>query len=53
MQHAEYKTKVIRRQIRLMQERGIFTPPGGDERAPVQRAQRPMSGKKKRVGAKR
>jgi hypothetical protein len=31
MQHAEYKTKVIRRQVRLMQERGIFTPPGGDE----------------------
>ncbi|MBI3303873.1 MAG: hypothetical protein HYZ72_17545 [Deltaproteobacteria bacterium] len=32
MQHAEYKTRVTRRQIRLMQARGIFTPPGGDER---------------------
>jgi hypothetical protein len=31
MQHAEYKTKVIRRQVRLMQARGIFTRPGGDE----------------------
>ena len=27
MQHAEYATEVIQRQIRLMQERGIFTPP--------------------------
>ncbi len=30
MQHAEYKTKVIQRQVRLMQDRGIFTPPGRD-----------------------
>jgi len=27
MQHAEYNTKVIQPQIRLMQERGVFTPP--------------------------
>jgi predicted amidohydrolase len=33
MQHAEYRTNVLQRQIRLMQERGIFTPPGGDEHA--------------------
>jgi hypothetical protein len=31
MQHAEYKTKVLQQQVRLMQERGIFTPPGGNE----------------------
>jgi predicted amidohydrolase len=31
MQHAEYKTEVIDRQIRLMQERGIFTRPSRDE----------------------
>jgi len=33
MQHAEYRTEVIQRQIRLMQERGIFTPPGRAEQA--------------------
>jgi hypothetical protein len=31
MQHAEYKTQVTERQIRLMQDRGIFTRPGGDK----------------------
>lgn len=39
MQHAEYKTNVTQRQIRLMQERGIFTPPGGDEQATAKTAQ--------------
>ena len=47
MQHAEYKTKVIRRQIRLMQDRGIFTPPGGDELATAQaKAPRQITNKK-------
>jgi len=36
MQHAEYKAKVIRRQVRLMQERGIFTSPGGEEQPTAQ-----------------
>jgi hypothetical protein len=31
MQHAEYQSEVIQGQIRLMQERGIFTPPGRAE----------------------
>lgn len=49
MQHAEYKTKIIRRQIRLMQERGIFTPPGGDEDAKAQaNPRRKTSGKKRK-----
>jgi hypothetical protein len=33
MRHAEYNTQVIQRQVRLMQERGIFTPPA--KSAPV------------------
>jgi len=36
MKHAEYKTAVIERQIRLMQERGIFTPSARIEQRQIQ-----------------
>jgi predicted amidohydrolase len=36
MQHAEYNAQVLQRQIRLMQERGIFTPPRGEAQPAVQ-----------------
>ena len=49
MQHAEYKTKVTRRQIRLMQARGIFTPPGGDEAVGVKTAKATGKVVKKKV----
>lgn len=50
MQHAEYNTKVIQPQVRLMQERGTFTPPAADHqpRARAKTPRRTVSTQRKR-----
>lgn len=48
MHHAEYKTEVIDRQVRLMQERGIFTPSTRSEVKKTQPTKAKKNGKKRR-----